>query len=258
MTQTLIPLLFSSPVAMILVLIAIVMAAGSANAFNQLIDEDIDSVMERTKSKRPLPLKDLNSTNVFIFALSLGIVSTAYLWWAAHPMAASLSLATILFYTIVYTMWLKRRYYYNIVIGGAAGAAAPIIASAAVYGQPSLYAWIMFAIIFMWTPPHFWALALAIKDEYAEVNVPMLPNVKGDQRTKFEIILYTISLLPLTIAPFVLKLAGPFYLISSLLLWAWYMKETSKRLPQGTKAAYKKTFLCLYYLSFLTFCGHRD
>jgi len=243
---------FDSPFHMTLVLFAIILSAGSANAFNQVIDRDIDAIMERTKNKRPLPLSQIKVRDAFLFALVLAVISSIYLWFEATPLAALISIATILFYTFVYTLGLKRRHHYNIVVGGAAGAAAPLIASAAVYGQPTLYAWLLFGIIFMWTPPHFWALALAIKDDYEEVKIPMLPNVLGDRRTRIEIVIYTVLLLPFTLAPYFLELTSSVYLAFAVILWCWYMKETVKRLKEQTKAAYKKLFfVSMIYLFFL-------
>lgn len=222
--------LFERPIESILVLVAILLSAGSANAINQYIDRDIDSVMPRTKSRRPIVTGQIPAVHGLIFAVTIGVLANAYLWVFANPTSAMISTATILFYTFIYTLWLKRRYYYNIVIGGAAGAAGPIIASAAMAGAPSEYSWILFWIIFMWTPAHFWALALALKREYAAVKIPMLPNVLGDRRTKIEIWIYTISLLPLSVAPYFLKLADETYLVGSLLLWIWYTQQTAKRL----------------------------
>lgn len=171
--------IFAQPLKMTIVLCAIIFSAASANALNQIIDQDIDSIMERTRTRRPLPQGKMSKAKALAFALTLGIFSNLYLWFNVNPLSAILSIATILFYIFIYTLWLKRRHHYNIVIGGAAGATAPLIASAASSGTITPYAWIMFAIIFMWTPAHFWALALAVKDEYAKVKVPMLPNVLG-------------------------------------------------------------------------------
>lgn len=244
--------LFEQPVRMLLVLCAIVLSAGSANALNQFIDRDIDSIMERTRGRRPLPQKQVSPREALVFGILLGIGSNLYLWWQANALAAFISVATILFYTLIYTLWLKRRHHYNIVIGGAAGASAPLIASAAATGDTSLLAWFLFLIIFFWTPPHFWALALAIKDEYAKVKVPMLPNVLGDKRTRTEIFWYTLSLLPLTVLPFFLNLTGWIFLMSVVFLWIWYMWETVIQLRLKTISAYKKLFyVSIGYLFFL-------
>ncbi|MDB5038539.1 MAG: ctaB [Bacteriovoracaceae bacterium] len=244
--------LFTRPVSMLLCLLAIMLSAGSANAFNQFIDRDIDSIMDRTRKRRPLPLDHLTPARAFIFALILGVASNVYLWIKFTPLASLISVGTILFYIFVYTLWLKRRHYYNIVIGGAAGATAPLIASAAANGKISVIAWVGFLIIFIWTPPHFWALALAIKDEYAKVKIPMLPNVLGDKRTRFEILIYTVLLLPITLIPVIGSRAGWFYIVAAVLLWIWYMKGTIVQFKVATIASYKKLFyVSIGYLFFL-------
>lgn len=245
--------LFQRPTEMMLILAAIVVAAGAANSLNQFVDRDIDAVMERTKRRRPLPQAQLSPYHALAFGLVTGVVSTLYLWWAASAQAALISLGTILFYVFVYTLWLKRRHHYNIVIGGAAGATAPLIASAAYQDQISAMAWFMFLLIFFWTPPHFWALALAIKDQYAKVNIPMLPNVRGDKRTIVEIYAYTIFLLPLTLIPVALGMVGVVSSTALLLIWGWYMKETVDRLRQKTTQAYRKLFVVSIFYLFLSF-----
>lgn len=246
-------LLFSEPLDAFLMVIAIGMAAGSANAFNQFLDRDIDAVMDRTKSKRPLAMKLISPAAAFSFALILGFASTWYLWFFWNPLAAVISVATIFYYTVIYTMLLKRRHYYNIVVGGAAGAAGPLIAWAAAENVISPYAWLMFALIFMWTPAHFWALALAIRDEYKMVSVPMLPVVRGVSRTKLEIWLYTLSLLPFSLLLFFYTEASWFYLVASLLLWFWYLMETFKGLKNSDKRSYMKLFYFSILYLFLIF-----
>jgi len=251
--------LFTEPLKMLAILVAISLSAGSANALNQFIDRDIDAVMERTKKKRPLPRLQVSPQEALVFGLVLGVISNLYIWWASNGIAAAISVATILFYIFVYTLWLKRRHHYNIVIGGAAGATAPLIASAAAFGTPSLISWFLFLIIFFWTPPHFWALALAIKDEYAKVKVPMLPNVLGDKRTRVEIFWYTVFLLPLTVAPFFLDLTGWIFLVAVLALWLWYMWETVFQLRLQSVTAYKKLFyVSIGYLFFLFIAAGLD
>lgn len=244
--------LFESPLKMLTVLFVIVVAAGSANSLNQFIDRDIDAVMERTKKRRPLPLEQVSPTQALVFGIILGVVSTFYLWFRVNPLSAIISVSTILFYVFIYTLWLKRSHYYNIVIGGVAGSTAPLIASAASTGEISPLAWILFGIIFTWTPPHFWALALAVKEEYAKVKIPMLPNVLGDRRTRIEIFWYTVALLPLSLAPYFMSLSTPFLLIAVSVLWIWYMRETVIRLKQKTIPAYRKLFfVSIGYLFFV-------
>lgn len=167
------------------------MAAGAANAINMVIDRDIDQTMERT-AKRPTVTQAISSTHALVFAFSLAVISFAILWIGANLLAAMLALAGLAFYVVVYTLLLKRRTWHNIVIGGAAGSFPPLVGWTAYTNELSPIAWILFAIIFVWTPVHFWALALLIKDEYAEANVPMLPVVHGERATAVQIVLYAI------------------------------------------------------------------
>ncbi len=173
-------------------------AAASANAINCLYDRDIDAIMERT-SWRPLPSGRIQPINALIFAIALAIISFTMLTVYANLLAACLAMSGIATYVGVYTIWLKRTSTQNIVIGGAAGAIPPLVGWAAVTGELSWAAWVLFAIIFVWTPPHFWALALMIRDEYAKVGVPMLPVVKGAEVTANQILLYTFLLVPVSL-----------------------------------------------------------
>lgn len=246
-------MLFADPFNSFMITLAIGFAAGSANAFNQFLDRDIDSVMARTKKKRPLPMGLIKPWAAFVFALSLGVSSTVYLWLEWNFLAAFVSASTIAFYTIIYTMILKRRHHYNIVIGGAAGSAGPLIAWAAVEGHIHFYAWMLFIFIFVWTPAHFWALALAIKDEYKQVSVPMLPVSHGEKRTRIEVWIYTWALLPLTIIPYLTGLTTYWFLAGGLALWGWYLLETKKRMAVGDKKSYMKLFYVSILYLFLVF-----
>jgi len=246
-------MLFESPFQALAIVVAIGLAAGSANAFNQFIDRDIDSVMNRTKKRRPIPMGKIKPAAALVFASILGAGSTFYLWFFWNPLTAIISAATIVYYTVIYTMLLKRRHHYNIVIGGAAGAAGPLIAWAAVEGNVSVYAWILFGLIFMWTPAHFWALALAIKDDYAQVQVPMLPVVRGTGRTRWEIVLYTLSLLPLSFVPYFYGYAGRAFLMAAVGLWLWYIYQTFKQMKLKMKKAYMKLFYVSILYLFLLF-----
>ena len=173
-------------------------AAASANAINCLYDRDIDAKMERT-SWRPIPSGRISPLNALIFAIALAGISFTLLTVYANLLAACLAMSGIATYVGVYTIWLKRSSTQNIVIGGAAGAIPPLVGWAAVTGELSWAAWVLFAIIFVWTPPHFWALALMIRDEYAKVGVPMLPVVKGAAVTANQILLYTLLLVPVSL-----------------------------------------------------------
>jgi len=169
------------------------LSAGGANVINQWYDRDIDAIMKRTRS-RPIPAGLIEPRHALAFGIGLGTVAFAFLWVTTTPAAAALSLAALLFYVFIYTMWLKRRTTQNIVIGGAAGAFPPMVGWAAVTGDVTLSSVLMFAIVFMWTPPHFWALALKLKDDYAEAGVPMLPVIAGPAATRRQIVIYSIVL----------------------------------------------------------------
>lgn len=193
------------------------MSAGAANTFNMLVEKDLDEAMERT-SKRPTLTHAVSDKAAGIFAASLTVLSTALLWFGAHPLAAVMALCGLLCYVFVYTLWLKRRTWQNIVIGGAAGAFPPLVGYAAVTGDLSPYAWFLFALIFTWTPVHFWALAILIKDDYAKAGVPMLPVVKGDRVTVMQIGLYAVITVLLCLIPLVQGQAGWIYGIGAGLL----------------------------------------
>jgi protoheme IX farnesyltransferase len=198
--------------------------AGGANAINMWFDRDIDDKMTRTRS-RPIPAGRIPAGAGLAFGIGLGLLAFAVFWYRVNALSAWLALAGLLFYVFIYTIWLKRSSPQNIVIGGAAGAFPPLVGWVAVTGQLDLAAIYLFAIIFYWTPPHFWALALIKQGEYAKAGVPMLPVVRGEQRTKFEMLAYTVILLPLTLMPAFFGALGAFYGIAAALLGArllWY------------------------------------
>ena len=169
------------------------LSAGGANAINCWYDRDIDGIMRRTQS-RPMVTGEVEASHGLAFGVGLGAIAFAFLWGTTTLMAASLALSALLFYVFIYTVWLKRRTPQNIVIGGAAGAFPPMVGWAAVTGDISLAPLVMFAIIFFWTPPHFWALALRLKDDYAEAGVPMLPVTNGPAYTRLQILRYSVML----------------------------------------------------------------
>lgn len=193
------------------------MAAGAANAFNMVIEQDLDVAMGRT-SHRPTVRHSITNRQALTFAWAMAVGSFALLWAAANLLSALMALAGLLCYVFVYTLWLKRRTWQNIVIGGAAGAFPPLVGYAAVSGTLSPLAWYLFAVIFLWTPVHFWALALLIKDDYARAGVPMLPVVKGDRATVNQIGVYTLLTALVSVLPFFQGQAGPTYLVGSALL----------------------------------------
>ena len=173
-------------------------AAGGANAFNMYYDRDIDAVMDRTKS-RPLVSGVVSPTEALVLSLSLEVAAFALLWSTVNLLSAALALAAAVFYVGVYTMWLKRRFSTNIVIGGAAGAVPVLVGWSAVTGHLSLSAWVMFALVFAWTPPHFWALAIRHRDDYTRASVPMLPSVADITKVVRQIIGYTVIVAALSV-----------------------------------------------------------
>ena len=195
------------------------MAAGSANAINCYWDRDIDQLMSRTKN-RTLPAHRVPDSHALAFGLALGAASFVVLFRFANLLSAVLALSAILFYVLVYTMWLKRTTPQNIVIGGAAGAVPVLVGWAAVTGTVALPAIWMFLVIFLWTPPHFWALSLVLKKDYERAQVPMLPVVMGERETHRQIILYSLLLLAATLVLFVTQAMGYLYLASAILLGA--------------------------------------
>lgn len=193
------------------------MSAGAANTINMLVEKDLDIAMERT-SKRPTLTHVVSDRAASVFAALLTVGSTLLLWFGAHPLAAGMALCGLLCYVFVYTLWLKRRTWQNIVIGGAAGAFPPLVGYASVTGELSPYAWFLFALIFTWTPVHFWALAILIKDDYAKAGVPMLPVVKGDRVTVMQIGLYALITVLLCALPLLQGQAGWIYAVGAGLL----------------------------------------
>ena len=193
------------------------LSAGGANAINQVIDRDIDALMQRTAG-RPLPTERVGPRGALVFGIALGIAGFVWLWATTTLLAALLSTAGLLFYVFVYSLYLKRRTTQNIVIGGAAGAAPALVGWAAVTGSLALPAWIMFAIIFFWTPPHFWALSLRYRRDYRTAGVPMLPVVAGERATLDQIVVYSVvvagvSLLLVPVVPM-----GLIYIASAAVL----------------------------------------
>jgi protoheme IX farnesyltransferase len=193
------------------------LAAGGANTLNQYLDRDIDHVMVRTR-RRPLPDGRMRPVQVLFYGLGLSLLSFVQLWFTVNFLTALLALIGIIYYVLFYTRILKRTSTQNIVIGGAAGAIPPLVGWAAVANEISLLPIFLFAIIFYWTPPHFWALALMRKKEYRAAGVPMLPVVAGDQETYRQIILYSILLAIVCTVPVFLHLLGPVYLVASTIL----------------------------------------
>jgi len=210
--------------AFALVLLGLYLTGGSANALNQYFERDIDAQMARTRNRRPLPKHKLSPKQALVFATAIGVLGVTVFAVFFNALSALMALATIVFYGFFYTLVLKPKTHLNIVIGGAAGAMAPPIAWAAATGTVSTAPWILALVIFLWTPPHFWALALFRKDDYVKVQLPMLPVVKGDRATLNQILVYTILLVALTL---VLSFfgAGLVYTVAAAALGAVFIQK---------------------------------
>jgi heme o synthase len=208
------------------------LAAGSANAINCYLDRDIDELMTRTR-RRPLPAHEVEPERAVVFGLVLGVISVALMAWFVNLTAAFLTLLAIAFYIVVYTIWLKRSTPQNIVIGGAAGALPPVIGWVAVTGSIGIPALLLFALVFYWTPPHFWALSLRIRKDYAAAGVPMLPVVKGIPETTRQIGLYTILMVAISLVLFAVARMGVIYLVSATVLGAIFLWQAYRLWQRG-------------------------
>ena len=227
------------------------MSAGGAGAVNHALDRDIDRMMARTAT-RPVAAGRISPRAAIAFGVGLAAASFVMMSLAINPLAASLSLSGFVGYVFLYTMWLKRSTWQNIVWGGAAGAVPPLVAWAAVTGELSGMAFYLFAIIFFWTPPHFWALSLLMKDEYAKAGIPMLPVVRGEAETRRQIMLYTVLLYAVTQLPFCAGGLGIAYLVPSMLLGAGFIYFSYRLLRAGDRAWALRTYLfSLAYLAAL-------
>jgi protoheme IX farnesyltransferase len=227
------------------------LSAGGAGAINHAVDRDIDRTMART-ADRPVASGRVSAAAATVFGLGLGTASFLLLALTVNPLAAALSLSGLLGYVCVYTLWLKRTTPQNIVIGGAAGVVPPLVAWAAVTGGLDGMAFYMFAIVFFWTPPHFWALSLLMKDEYAKAGIPMLPVVRGEEETRRQILLYTVLLYAVTQLPFCAGGLGVAYLVPSMLLGAGFIYfSTSLYRSRERRWALKTYLYSLAYLALL-------
>ena len=227
------------------------LAAGSANAINCYWDRDIDQIMSRTRS-RALPAGKVPETHALVFGLVVGVASFTILALFVNLLSALLALSAIVFYVVVYTMWLKRTTPQNIVIGGAAGAVPVLVGWAAITNGIGLAAIWMFLIIFLWTPPHFWALSLILQKDYQRAGVPMLPVVRGERETRRQILLYTLILLVTSLGLVVTHGMGAFYLVAALLLGCGLV-ALGVRLATGGRLADARRFFWFsnYYLALL-------
>ncbi len=224
------------------------LAAASAAAINQIIDARVDARMART-SHRPLPSGTITDAQAIGFALSLGAVAMLILWFLVNPLTAILTFGSLIGYAVVYTVYLKRATPQNIVIGGAAGAAPPVLGWTAITGEVHAHALLLFLIIFIWTPPHFWALAIARKEEYAEVGIPMLPVTHGNAFTRQFILLYTILLILVTLLPWLTGMSGLPYLFAAIILGGLFLHYAVKMMRSDDEALPMETFL--YSINYL-------
>ncbi len=218
--------LIRQPANAVLALLALYLTGGSANALNQYFERELDGRMSRTSNRRPLPLKQISPVNALIFSIAIGVLGVAIFGSVFNLLTAFLSLATIVFYGFFYTLWLKPRTSLNIVIGGIAGAMAPVGIWAAATGTIALAPVLLSLIIFLWTPPHFWALALYCKDDYKAVRLPMLPVVKGDNATYSQILIYSIFLFITSLLLLAIPGIGWIYMVAAIILGAMLLSNS--------------------------------
>ena len=243
------------PVLAFTAILCIALGAGSAAALNQWYETDLDAQMART-SRRPLPAGRMDRQTALHFGVGLGSFSVLLMGLAVNLLAAGILAVSILFYVLVYTFWLKRRTPQNIVIGGAAGAFPPLIGWAAATGRVELMPALLFALIFLWTPPHFWALSLFIKSDYSKAGIPMLPVVAGLRHTRQQILLYTFPMVAVAVAPWQLGLTGALYGLSAILLSIPFVALAAQiSLSHETDPAFMKPERRLFAYSILYLFG---
>ncbi len=252
-----------SPVIAAVSILCICLASGAAGAINMWYDRDIDIVMQRTAT-RPIPGGRIPPDEALAYGLGLSVLSVALMWLATSTLAAGILAFSIFFYAVIYTMWLKRSTPQNIVIGGAAGAFPPMIGWAAATGSLAVLPVVMFAIVFLWTPPHFWSLSLYACKDYGRAGIPMLPVVRGARHTRWNIFVYTLLLLAVSLVPSFLHLCGTLYTVTALVLGLGFVacavrvllekQDASGVSLNGDKAARLSFRFSLAYL-FLLFCG---
>ena len=233
-------------------LLGIGLSAASGAAINHVVDHHIDTIMERTRG-RPLPSGTLNLTQALVFAISIGALGLLLLVLFVNVLTAVLTFFSLVGYALIYTMYLKRATPQNIVLGGAAGAAPPLLGWTAVTGQVETEALLLFLIIFIWTPPHFWALAIRRREEYAKAKIPMLPVTHGVDFTKIQILLYTILLFIVTLMPFLIQMSGLIYLAGAVSLGVGFLYYAIKLYRDETpnRIAMKTFGYSIFYLSVL-------
>jgi len=239
------------PVVLVAATTGIALIAGAAAAVNCLVEQKIDAVMARTRG-RPLPRGEVNSRQTLLFSGVIGGIGLSLLYWFVNPLTMWLTLATFVGYAIIYTIFLKPATPQNIVIGGASGAMPPILGWAAATGEVTSEALLLFLIIFVWTPPHFWSLALYRTKEYAKVGMPMLPVTHGPEYTRLQILLYTILLFGVTLLPYVIQMSGLIYLACAVVLSGVFLAYAVRMYrAYSDKLAHKTFRYSIWYLSAL-------
>ena len=233
-------------------LLGIALCAASAAAINQVIDRKTDASMTRT-DQRPIPQGELSPMHASVFALTIGILGSMILYFFVNTLTMVLTITSLIGYAFIYTVYLKRATPQNIVIGGLAGAAPPLLGWSSITNTIDPYALLLVLIIFVWTPPHFWALAIYRKDEYAKESIPMLPVTHGVEFTKLQIVLYTIILFIVSILPYVVLMSGIIYLVSALILSSIFMYYAVKLFVSKDNEVAMKTFQFSIYYIFLIF-----
>ncbi len=232
-------------------IVGIGMAAGSAAAINHVIDQRSDAIMKRTEN-RPIPAGTLTTRDCLIFALGIGFLAMAILVVFVNTLTAVLTFFSLIGYAIVYTVYLKRATPQNIVIGGAAGAMPPVLGWAAITGEVTAEPLLLFLIVFIWTPPHFWALAIHRRDDYAKVDIPMLPVTHGIPFTRIQIVLYTVLLIIISVFPYLIHMSGLLYLVAAVVLGVVFLYHTIKMFDNTLEKQPIKTFVfSIQYLMWL-------
>lgn len=242
----------SSISRIVIALIGIAFCSGSAASINQVIDRKADASMTRT-DQRPIPQGELSAVHASTFALVIGLTGALILYFFINTLTMILTLASLIGYAFIYTVYLKRATPQNIVIGGLAGAAPPLLGWASISNTVDPYALLLVLIIFVWTPPHFWALAIYRKDEYAKESIPMLPVTHGVAFTKLQIVLYTIILFIVSVLPYIVLMSGWIYLLSAITLSSIFMYYSIKLYYSDDNAFAMKTFNFSIYYIFLIF-----
>ena len=242
----------SSYLYLFISLSGIALCAASAAAINQVIDRETDASMTRT-DQRPLPQGELSPTHASIFALVIGVLGAMILYFFVNTLTMILTIASLIGYAFIYTVYLKRATPQNIVIGGLAGAAPPLLGWSSITNTIDPYALLLVLIIFVWTPPHFWALAIHRKDEYAKESIPMLPVTHGVEFTKLQIVLYTIILFIVSVLPYIVLMSGIIYLVSALILSSIFLYYSIKLFISKDNEIAMRTFQFSIYYIFLIF-----